>query len=116
MQAAHHFGGDLTLLNLLIRDQSWEVVEKGLGFADALCADKAGNVYFCDMKAASIVRIGTDGTRKEICKESVSGLEFSPDESVLYACQGSKKRLIAINPGTIAAANSLAMFCSARMP
>jgi enterochelin esterase family protein len=92
-------GGDLTLLNLLIRDQSWEVVAKDLGFADALCADKAGNVYFCDMKAASVVRIGTDGTRKEICKESVSGLEFSPDESVLYGCQGAKSRVIAINPG-----------------
>lgn len=91
-------GGDLTLLNLLIRDQSWEVVAKDLGFADGLCTDKAGNLYFCDMKAPSVVRIGTDGTRKEICKESVSGLKFSPDESLLYACQGSKKRVISINP------------------
>ena len=90
-------GGDLTLLNLLIRDQSWEVVAKDLGFADALCADKAGNVYFCDMKAPSVVRIGADGTRKEICKESVSGLEFSPD-GFLYGCQGAKSRVIAINP------------------
>jgi enterochelin esterase family protein len=93
-------GGDLTLLNLLVRDQSWEVVAKDLGFADALCADKAGNVYFCDMKAPSVVRIGTDGKRKEICKEAVSGLEFSPDESVLYGCQGAKGRVIAIDPGS----------------
>jgi len=93
-------GGDLTLLNLLIRDQSWEVVAKNLGFADALCTDKAGNVYFCDMKASSVIRIGTDGTRKEICKEAVSGLKFSPDESVLYGCQGAKNRVIAINPGS----------------
>ena len=93
-------GGDLTLLNLLLRDQSWEVVAKDLGFADALCADKAGNVYFCDMKAPSVVRIGTDGKRKEICKEAVSGLEFSPDESVLYGCQGAKGRVIAINPAS----------------
>ncbi|MFO0795850.1 MAG: alpha/beta hydrolase-fold protein [Gemmataceae bacterium] len=93
-------GGDLTLLNLLVRDRSWEVVEKGVGFADALCADKAGNVYFCDMKAPSVVRIGTDGTRKEICKEAVSGLKFSPDESVLYGCQGAKNRVVAINPAT----------------
>ena len=93
-------GGDLTLLNLLIRDQPWEVVAKDLGFADALCADRVGNVYFCDMKAPSVVRIGTDGTRREICKESVSGLKFSPDESVLYCCQGAKNRVIAINPGS----------------
>ena len=93
-------GGDLTLLNLLVRGKSWEVVAKGLGFADALCADKAGNVYFCDMKAPSVVRVGTDGTRTEVCKEAVSGLKFSPDESVLYGCQGAKKRVIAITPGT----------------
>ncbi|HEY1190617.1 MAG TPA: alpha/beta hydrolase-fold protein [Gemmata sp.] len=93
-------GGDLTLLNLLVRGESWKVVAKDLGFADALCADKAGNVYFCDMKAPSVVRIGADGTRKEICKESVSGLKFSPDESVLYGCQGAKSRVIAINPGS----------------
>lgn len=93
-------GGDLTLLNLLIPGQSWEVVAESLGFADALCADKEGNVYFCDMKAPSIVRIGADGSRKELCKESVSGLEFNPDGTLLYACQGSKSRVISIHPGT----------------
>lgn len=94
-------GGDLTLLNLLIPGQSWEMVADGLGFADALCADKEGNLYFCDMKAPAVVRISAaDGTRKEICKESVSGLEFSPDGSLLYACQGAKNRVISIHPGT----------------
>ena len=93
-------GGDLTLLNLLILGESWEVAADGLGFADALCSDKAGNVYFCDMKAPSVVRLGTDGTTKEICKESVSGLEFNPDQSLLYGCQGAKSRVISINPST----------------
>ncbi len=94
-------GGDLTLLNLLIRDQSWEVVAKDLGFADGLCTDKSGNLYYCDMKASSVVRMSAaDGTSKVICKESVSGLKFSPDESVLYACQGAKSRVISINPGS----------------
>ncbi len=93
-------GGDLTLLNLLIRGESWQPVAEGLGFADALCADKAGNVYFCDMKAPSIVRIGVDGTKKEIAKESVSGLEFNPEGTLLYGCQGAKSRVISINPET----------------
>ena len=44
-------GGDLTLLNLLIPGQSWEVAADNLGFADALRADAEGNVYFSDMKA-----------------------------------------------------------------
>ncbi len=91
-------GGDLTLLNLLIRGESWQVAAEGLGFADALCADKAGNIYYCDMKAPSVVRIGTDATSKEICKESVSGLEFNPDQTLLYGCQGAKSRVISINP------------------
>lgn len=94
-------GGDLTLLNLLIPSEGWEVAADGLGFADALCTDKDGNVYFCDMKAPAVVRINAaDGSKTEICKESVSGLEFSPDGSVMYACQGSKNRMISINPAT----------------
>ncbi len=90
-------GGDLTLLNLLIPGESWNIVAEDLGFADALCADKAGNLYFCDMKAPAVIRIATDGTQTVIAQESVSGLEFSPDGSVLYACQGSKSRVISIN-------------------
>lgn len=91
-------GGDLTLLNLLIPGESWELVAEDLGFADALCADKKGNLYFCDMRAPAIVRINAeDGSKTEIAKESVSGLELSPDGSLLYACQGSKKRVISIN-------------------
>jgi enterochelin esterase-like enzyme/sugar lactone lactonase YvrE len=91
-------GGDLTLLNLLIHGESWELVADNLGFADALCADKKGNLYFCDMRAPAVIRINTaDGTKTEIAKESVSGLEFSPDGSLLYACQGSKSRVISIS-------------------
>lgn len=91
-------GGDLTLLNLLIPGESWELVAGDLGFADALCTDKEGNLYFCDMRAPAVFRVSaTDGTQTELCKESVSGLEFSPDGSLLYACQGSKNRVISIN-------------------
>jgi len=92
-------GGDLTLLELLIPGETWERVADDLGFADALCADQDGNLYFCDMQAPAVIRINTtDGSKKVIAKESVSGLEFSPDESVLYACQGSKNRVISIDP------------------
>ncbi len=94
-------GGALTLLNMLIHGKSWELVADELGFADALCADKDGNLYFCDMRAPAVFRISaTDGTKTEIAKESVSGLEFSPDGSLLYACQGSKSRVISINVET----------------
>ena len=92
-------GGDLTLLNLLIPGESWTLVAENLGFADALCTDKDGNLYFCDMKAPAVIRINAaNGSKTEICKESVSGLEFSADGSLLYACQGSQSRVISINP------------------
>lgn len=94
-------GGDLTLLNLLIPGEDWQVVAGDLGFADALCADADGNLYFCDMRAPAVIRISAeDGSKTEICKESVSGLEFSADGSLLYACQGSKNRVISIHPST----------------
>lgn len=93
--------GDLTLLDLLIPGESWELAADNLGFADALCADKQGNLYFCDMRAPAMMRIdAADGKKTVIAKESVSGLEFSPDESLLYACQGSKNRVISIDPST----------------
>ncbi len=91
-------GGDLTLLNLLVPGESWQLVAENLGFADALCADKDGNLYFCDMKAPAVYRISAaDGAKTELAKESVSGLEFSPDGSLLYGCQGAKNRVIWIN-------------------
>jgi enterochelin esterase family protein len=94
-------GGDLTLLKLLVPEESWQVVADNLGFADGLCSDKDGNLYFCDMKAPAVYRVNAaDGKRTVIAKESVSGLEFSPDGSLLYGCQGAKNRVISINVAT----------------
>ncbi len=92
--------GDLTLLRLLIPGQSWEVVADNLGFADAPCTDAQGNFYFSDMKAPAVYRISViDGTRSELVKEAVSGLEFGPD-GLLYGCQGAKNRVISIDVKT----------------
>lgn len=94
-------GGDLTLLKLLVPGESWEEVAENLGFADALCADQEGNLYYCDMKAPAVYRVSAaDGQQTIIAKESVSGLEFSPDGKLLYACQGAKNRVISIDPAS----------------
>ncbi|HVX62838.1 MAG TPA: SMP-30/gluconolactonase/LRE family protein, partial [Pirellulales bacterium] len=48
--------------------------------------------------APAVIRISAaDGSKTEIAQESVSGLELSPDGSLLYACQGAKNRVISIN-------------------
>ena len=94
-------GGDLTLLDLLIPGESWQLVANDLGFADALCADSAGNLYFCDMREPAVYRIDAkDGTKTKIVDESVSGLEFNADETLLYACQGRQNRVISIDPAS----------------
>ena len=89
--------GDLTLLNLLLPGEGWKIVAEGLGFADAACADAEGNFYFSDMKAPAVYKVGVDGSRIKLATEGVSGLKMGPD-GWLYACQGSKKRVIGINP------------------
>jgi len=93
-------GGDLTLLKLLVPGAGWELAAEGLGFADALCADSEGNLFYCDMRAPAVYRISAaDGTQSLICAESVSGMEITP-EGFLIACQGSKKRIIGIDSKT----------------
>ena len=94
-------GGDMTLHRLLIEGEGWQPVVEGLGFSDALATDDAGNFYFSDIRgdAQGIFKIALDGTKTKISDEPVSGLKIGPDGR-FYACQGSKKRLIAIDPAT----------------
>lgn len=94
-------GGDMTLHRLLIEGEGWTPIVENIGFGDALTTDEAGNFYFCDMRGAApgIYRLGLDGTKTKLSDEIVSGLKFGPDGR-FYACQGAKKRLIAIHPAT----------------
>lgn len=90
--------GDLTLLELLIPGETWEVVASDLGFADAPCSDAEGNFFFCDMKAPAVYRVDAKTDEKTVLAEqSVSGLELGPD-GLLYGCQGAKKQVISIDP------------------
>jgi enterochelin esterase family protein len=95
--------GDMTLHRLLIEGEGWQPVVTGLAFADAPTTDAAGNFYFSDMRppAAGVYQVAPDGTKTRLSEEGVSGLKFGPDGR-MYACQGAKKRLIAIHPATAA--------------
>jgi sugar lactone lactonase YvrE/enterochelin esterase-like enzyme len=87
---------DMTLHRLLIDGEDWQLVTDGLGFADAPTTDADGNFYYSDMKAPGIFKIDRNGTKSKLIDEPASGLKFGADGK-LYACQGSKKRLIAID-------------------
>lgn len=91
--------GDLSLGKLLIEGEGWQLVAEALGFADGPVSDAEGNFYFSDMKAPAIYRVALDGTKTTLLDELASGLKFGPDGR-LYACQGAKKRLIAIDLAT----------------
>jgi enterochelin esterase family protein len=71
------------------------MVTDGIGFADGPCSDDQGNFYFSDLKANAIYRIGLDGTKTKVVDEPGSGLKVTPGR--IYACQGSKKRLVQID-------------------
>lgn len=92
--------GDLTLLNLLIPGETWEVVAEDLGFADAPCSDSEGNFYFSDMRAPAVYRVdAVTGEKTAIAKEAISGMKFGPG-GLLYGCQGAKNRVISLDPMT----------------
>jgi enterochelin esterase family protein len=88
-------GGDMPLHRLLIEGEPWQLVAENLVFADGPCSDAAGNFYFSDLKAPGIFKISPDGVQTKISDEGASGLKFAPDGR-LYACQGAKKRVVAI--------------------
>ncbi len=92
--------GDLTILKLLVPGENWQVVAENLGFADAPCADAEGNFYYSDMKEPAVYKVSAaDGTKTQIAKEAVSGLEFGPD-GLLIGCQGAKQQVISLDPKT----------------
>ena len=97
--AAAALAQDMPLQNLLIDGEGWQPVAENLGFADGPCTDEQGNFYYSDMKAPSIMKVALDGKTTKLIDELASGLKFGPDGR-LYACQGAKKRLIAIKLDT----------------
>jgi sugar lactone lactonase YvrE len=95
---AQDLAGDMTLHRLLIDGEDWKPVAEGLGFGDGPTTDADGNFYFSDMRGdgAGIYKITPAGEKTKLSSEGVSGLKFAPDGR-LIACQGAKKRVIAID-------------------
>ena len=99
--AAQDLAGDLSLHRLLLPGEEWQVAAEGLGFSDGACTDREGNFVFADLRGAApgVYRLTPEGVKTKLSDEACSGLKFGPDGR-LYGCQGSKKRLIAIDLAT----------------
>ena len=89
-------GGDMPLSQILVEGETWQLVAEDIGFADGPTTDADGAFYFCDLKANAIFKIASDGVKTKIADEPGSGLKWGSDGR-LYACQGSKKRLVALD-------------------
>ena len=78
----------------------WEELSSGHGFTEGPAVDKEGNVYFTDVRQDKIHKIDHASGKVTLFKEQsggANGLMFGSDGR-LYACQGKKRQIVAINP------------------
>ena len=81
---------------ILDPSSEWEQVSQGHKFTEGPAVDREGNVFFSDIPANRIYKVGPDG-KASVFKEDTggaNGLMFGPD-SRLYACQNGRKRIVA---------------------
>jgi gluconolactonase len=81
--------------SVLISGEEWQLVVANLRSADGVTANASGDVFFSDRASNCIYRISLNGTLSVFKQQAgTGGLIFGPDGK-LYACQGTKKRVIA---------------------
>jgi sugar lactone lactonase YvrE len=102
---------DMTLRDLLIEGEGWQLVASGFKFTEGPIADAAGNVFFTDIPNSRIHRVDAATGQVTVWKENTfntNGLAFDA-KGRLLGCQGGKKRVVAFDdkgePTEIAAGN-----------
>ncbi len=99
---AQNLRGDEALSKVLVEGESWQLVGEGYQFTDAVTADRDGNVYFSDLPAGAVHRVGLDGKPSVWWSGAprISGMKFGPDGRLYAATQAPKKQIIAVDPAT----------------
>jgi len=88
--------GSKPIEQLVDATKGWEVVSQGHTFAEGPTFDREGNLYFTDVRADKLWKIGVDG-KATVFKDKpgqVSGLRFAPDGK-LYASRRTPKQIVA---------------------
>lgn len=82
-------------MDLLLPDETWELVSDGHRFTEGPAVTETGEFYFSDMHAGKIHRVHEDGTVSVFVEDSpgVNGLMFGSD-GLLYACQNGRQRIV----------------------
>ncbi|MDB6137524.1 MAG: hypothetical protein JWO94_596 [Verrucomicrobiaceae bacterium] len=88
---------DTSLHDWLLEGEGWKVAAEGYTFTDGLCVDKAGNLYFTDVKAGKgIYKIDAATGKSSLFIDNlpgISGLQLGPDGK-FYACHNKEQRVI----------------------
>jgi sugar lactone lactonase YvrE/enterochelin esterase-like enzyme len=81
-------------------DEGWQLLGEGYQFTEGPATSGKGEVFFTDVKANRIHKIGLDGKPSVFVENSggANGLMFGPDGR-LYAAQSGRKRVVAYDAG-----------------
>lgn len=87
--------GSPQLQQLLIPGEGWQLVSAGHQFTEGPAANAKGEVFFSDIPASKIHRIGLDGKVALFAENTgnANGLMFGPDGD-LYACAAGKNAVL----------------------
>ncbi len=96
---------DTSLHDWLIEGEGWKPAVTGQTFTDGLCTDKAGNLYFADVKTGQgIYKLDiTTATTSLLVPglPGISAVQIGPDGR-FYACHNKEQRVIAVDAaGTV---------------
>jgi sugar lactone lactonase YvrE len=91
-------GQDMSLSDVLLDGQGWELVASGYKFTEGPAVDPRGELYFTDVPNHRIYKLDAAGKVSVFVEESFStnGLMFGPDGR-LYGCQHGKQRIVAFD-------------------
>ena len=86
---------DMSVSNVLIDGQGWQLIGEGYKFTEGPAADAEGRVYFTDIPNNRIHKIGLDDKVTVFAEGTAgtNGLMFGPD-GLLYGCRNGEKRIV----------------------
>lgn len=92
-------GDERTISGMVSPGHEWEILSQGHQATEAPAVDENGNLFFADIKANKIFKIGIDG-KETLFKDNAggpNGMMFGYDGR-LYVTQSTKKRVVSYAP------------------
>jgi gluconolactonase len=89
------FAQDMSVSNVLIDGQGWQMIAEGFKFTEGPAVDAEGQVYFTDIPNNRIHKIGLDDKVTLFAENTAAtnGLMFGPD-GLLYGCRNGDKKIV----------------------